>query len=80
MNYRKGENGKTWFRTDRFFAIGADWYAATREGRTLGPFKNKLAAEQQLIRYIIDQKNNKKSADYATKPPADIWKANNRLI
>lgn len=78
MNNRKGEaGGKTWFRTDRFFAIGIDWYVITREGRSLGPFKSKLAAEQNLVRYIIDMKNNKKPSNYGIKAPIDIWKSNN---
>lgn len=79
-NCRKGENDKTWFRTERFFAIGTDWYATTREHSNLGPFKSKLAAEQALVRYIIDLKNNRKPANYASKASSDVWMANNRVI
>ena len=80
MNNRKGENDKTWFRTERFFSIGADWYAITREHTNLGPFKSKFAAEQGLVRYIIDLKNNRKPVNYATKASKDVWMANNRVI
>jgi hypothetical protein len=79
-NCRKGENGKTWFRNERFFTLGADWYATTREHINLGPFKNKFAAEQALVRYIIDLKNNRKPANYSTKASSDVWMANNRVI
>lgn len=77
MHYRKGENGKTWFRTERFFTIGIDWYASTREGRNLGPFKTRSAAEQGLVRYIVDLKNNRKPVVQTTRPSTDIWKSNN---
>lgn len=80
MNCRKGENSKTWFRMERFFAIGVDWYVSTREHTNLGPFKSKLAAEQALVRYIIDLKNNRKPASQVVKPAKDIWMANNRVI
>ena len=80
MNYRKGENGKTWFRMERFFSIGADWYVSTREQKNLGPFKSKFAAEQGLVRYIIDLKNNRKPITQPVKASSDIWMANNRVI
>lgn len=79
MHYRKGETGKTWFRTDRYFTIGIDWYAATREGSNLGPYKTRRAAEDGLVRYIIDMKNNRKPVVRVAKPATDIWKSNNYI-
>ncbi|MBC6904169.1 hypothetical protein DWB84_01615 [Saccharophagus sp. K07] len=79
MNYRKGEKEKTWFRTDRFFTIGAEWYATTREGRNLGPFKTRYLAEQGLIQYIIDVKNNRKPRLQVAKPTNDVWKSSNYI-
>jgi hypothetical protein len=79
MHYRKGESSKTWFRTDRFFTIGVDWYVATREQRNLGPFRTKFAAEQGLVRYIIDMKNHRKPVVQGIKPAVDVWKANNYI-
>lgn len=79
VHYRKGEAGKTWFRTDRFFTIGIDWYAATREGRNLGPYKTRRSAEDALVLYIIDMKNNRKPAVQVTRPSRDIWKSNNYI-
>lgn len=79
MHYRKGEGAKTWFRTDRFFTIGADWYTTTREGRNLGPFKTRLAAEQGLVQYIIAVKNNRKPVVEVTKPSNDVWKSSNYI-
>lgn len=79
MQYRKGENDKTWFRTERFFTIGVDWYATTREGQNLGPFKTRSMAEQGLVRFIVDLKNNRKPVIQTTKPSTDIWKSNNYL-
>jgi hypothetical protein len=75
VQYRKGEIQKTYFRMQRFFAIGNEWFASTREGSNLGPFKNREAAEQGLLRYIIDVKNNRKPGFYGTKPVPDVWKS-----
>jgi hypothetical protein len=79
VQYRKGENSQTRFRTERFFTIGVDWYASTREGQNIGPFKTRSAAEQGLVRYIVDLKNNRKPAIQANKPSPDIWKATNYM-
>lgn len=40
------------FRTDRFFAIGGQWYFTTREGEDFGPFDNRAEAETRLSRYL----------------------------
>jgi hypothetical protein len=79
VQYRKGETGKTWFRTDRFFTIGTEWYAATREGHNIGPYKTRRAAEDGLVRFIIDMKNNRKPVVQVTRPSRDVWKSNNYI-
>lgn len=81
VHYRKGdgENGKTWFRSDRFFTIGAEWYATTREGSNLGPYKTRSSAEQGLVRYIVELKNKRQVTATVAKASTDVWKATNYI-
>lgn len=49
---RAGENGRTPFRTGRFFNVGTNWYFATREAIDQGPYNSKSEAESALTKYI----------------------------
>lgn len=49
---RQGECGKHPLRSDRFFAIGSEWYFSTREGASIGPFTAKKDAETGLNDFI----------------------------
>lgn len=40
------------FRTNRMFQDNGGWYFKTREGGTVGPFLDELAASTQLEVYI----------------------------
>ena len=40
---RKGES--TWFRSDRVFGAGDQWYFHTREGIDIGPYDTRFEAE-----------------------------------
>lgn len=43
---RKGEIGRTWFRSSRVFAHSAGkWYFRTREGVDVGPYDTPFEAE-----------------------------------
>lgn len=46
------EDDRAWFRTERFFEHGGQWYFTTREGTTEGPFSDKLQAQKRLDAYI----------------------------
>jgi hypothetical protein len=71
--YRKGELAKVWYRTDRCFRVGEDWFIATREGDDIGPFKSRLAAERAAPKYVKILED-KVSGDYAKRILIDgIW-------
>ena len=52
MANRQGEDPKTYFRSDRFFAEGGKWYFTTRENTIEGPFDSRDDAAQELMLYI----------------------------
>jgi hypothetical protein len=56
MTYRKGEAESTHFRSERFFAIGSDWYFSTREGLDLGPYTDRQEAEAALLFFIREKR------------------------
>lgn len=75
---RRGESEKTWFRTDRCFRIGVDWFVTTREGRNMGPFKTREAAEQSTGDYILSVKQRKNASIEAKRlSNTDVWSTNN---
>lgn len=64
---RKGEGDKTWYRTDRCFRVGEDWYIATREGKDIGPFKSRVTAERSAERLIAILSEERKDVDAYTR-------------
>lgn len=78
---RRGEQDKVWFRTERCFSIGSDWYASTREGVNLGPFKSRQEAASAAERYIrsLLTGREKQAAGGDTNRVArhGIWASNN---
>ena len=48
MQYRQGEQGGTYFRTERIFRIDNVWYFSTREGCNIGPYNTRDATEKGL--------------------------------
>mgnify|MGYP001812765671 CR=1 FL=1 len=50
--HRKGELGAVPFRSGRFFYIDSKWYFSCREGKEVGPYPSKQAAEIALAEYI----------------------------
>lgn len=67
MVTRKGEADKTWFRSDRFFYLGEEWYFSTREGTDVGPFNSIDSARTGLDRYIEAMQNKDTAGIYASK-------------
>ena len=49
---RSGESARMWFRSDRCFAVGDQWYFLTREGIDVGPYDSKLEAETEARRLV----------------------------
>ena len=52
---RQGENGGSWYRSERIYRNLKGWYFHTREGVEVGPFKCRFDAEvdlEALIRTI----------------------------
>ncbi len=53
MQNRKGESQrKSWYRSERYFRSGNNWYFATREKWDIGPFKAREEAELAVSRYL----------------------------
>jgi len=49
---RDTEQQHTYFRCERFFTVGHQWYATIREGRDIGPFGSRRQAELAVARYV----------------------------
>lgn len=60
---------KTWFRSDRFFNEGNQWYFATREGTVEGPYESRAEASQELMLYL---RNLEAKAGFGIKPAMAI--------
>lgn len=52
QSHRKGEESKTFFRSERFYKIDGRYYFSTREGVEVGPYETKVDAEAGLDRFI----------------------------
>jgi len=74
MIYREGERRGIWYRTDRVFRVGSEWFIATREEGDIGPFKSRVAAERFVPRFVAMIKK-KQNADSATRKRAlrELW-------
>ena len=46
------KNNLVCLRTNRMFKVEAGWFFKTREGHTIGPFRDELEASTQLEVYI----------------------------
>jgi hypothetical protein len=51
---RSEEHGQIPLRSDRFYAVGKQWYFAVRKGRDQGPFPSHDVARAALRRYIVN--------------------------
>lgn len=77
MIFREGESKKVWFRTDRCFRVGDQWYVATREGKDVGPYSSRIEAERSVPRYVKIMKQDSRYDMYARKLALNgIWASN----
>lgn len=49
---RAGETQRSWFRSERFFAVEGVWFFTTREGVEVGPFSSKAEAQHHERRLV----------------------------
>ncbi len=52
MKVRKGDNKKSFFRSERLYHTGDGWWISTREQTELGPFDYQDDASVELCLYI----------------------------
>ncbi|MGB5254189.1 MAG: DUF6316 family protein, partial [Sedimenticolaceae bacterium] len=45
---------RSFFRSDRYFTVGHEWYASTREGKDIGPFFDRDDAEMALACHVTE--------------------------
>ena len=55
MANRRGEQPKTWFRSERIFRVDGNWFIHTREGIAVGPYTDRFAAEvdAEVLRSVL---------------------------
>ena len=71
MRRRDDRNEKTYFRSERVFAMNGEWYFGTREG-DCGPFKTPELARAALVRFInekVELDGFQKSRERETRKP-----------
>lgn len=54
MLNRESENEVAYFRCDRYFTVGHEWYVTTREGTDLGPYTTRHEAELMLAHHLTN--------------------------
>ena len=52
IHNRGSEPACRYFRCERFFTVGHEWYFATREGLDIGPYATRPQAEIALAKYV----------------------------
>ena len=52
---RRSDEGGPLFRGSRYFAVGHEWYAMTREKQEIGPFGSRSEAELRLAWHLALQ-------------------------
>lgn len=55
MVNRASEPERPFFRCSRYFSVGHQWYATTREGGDVGPFDDRAEAELELAHQLALQ-------------------------
>ena len=48
------ERRRAYFRCGRFFTVGHEWYVSVREGKDLGPYTSRHAAEMALACHVTN--------------------------
>ena len=52
LQYRRSEGHAPFFRSDRYFTVGHEWYVTKREGGHLGPYLSRDEAERALAKHV----------------------------
>ncbi len=52
---RGSEPERGYFRCGRYFTVGHEWYATTREGKDIGPCATRHQVEITLAQYLADR-------------------------
>ena len=52
MECRTGEKRRSWFRSDRIYNMGGQWFFATREHQGMGPFASRDEAETEAEAFL----------------------------
>jgi hypothetical protein len=52
IHNRGSEPSRRYFRCERFFTVGHEWYFTTREGLDIGPYASRPQAEIALAKYV----------------------------
>lgn len=85
---RKAEELETrsWFRSDRMFQEGRNWFFQTREGTVEGPYGDRMEAARRLDAYVmvmnssfgIEAKFSIQSDEQLRGPPGEkkVWRKN----
>jgi hypothetical protein len=71
MKRREDKGDKTYFRSERVFAMNGQWYFGTREG-DCGPFRTADLARAALARFInekVELASFQKSREQAVRKP-----------
>ena len=48
---------KTYYRSERFYCLGGQWFFLCREGNEIGPFPSQEEAEVALMSYLKKQES-----------------------
>lgn len=80
MRVRRGEERRTWFRSDRCFCVGTEWFVSTREGHNVGPFKSRDEALCSIHRYLSGINVRKDAGGFAGRIATQgVWATNNYI-
>ena len=50
--YRRSDGYAPFFRSDRYFTVGHEWYVTKREGGHLGPYLSQEEAQRALAKHV----------------------------
>jgi hypothetical protein len=63
MNRKSDQDStRTYFRSDRFFSVGDQWYFTTREFGDKGPYESREKAEEALAAFLREHAGRPASA------------------
>ena len=57
INIRNNETQDSSNCFSRFYSVANEWYFSVREGEDKGPYTSRLAAENNLKRYLLNKEH-----------------------